>query len=129
MRNRLLILIIALGIFSLGLFIILENNSKITFTVEKDMINIGKVKKNDKSEAVFRIKNTGKKDIIIKNVLSDCHCTIPDWSSEPILQGETYVLNVTYDNHKLGFFEQTVSIYIKDTDIVPLLIMRGTVVE
>lgn len=129
MRNKLVILLIISGLVLFFGYIIKSKFEKIEFVIEKGLIDIGKVKKKDKSEAIFKIKNTGRKGLIIRNVISDCHCTIPDWSSNVIKSGETYLLKVTYDNHKLGFFEQTVSVYIKGTKQVPLLIMRGTVVE
>jgi len=69
------------------------------------------------------------KSLIIENILADCHCTVPDWSDRPVKEGDTISIKITYDNHTLGLFEQTASVYIKGTKQVPLLIMRGTVVE
>ena len=106
-----------------------NDNEVIKIKVLEEIIDIGNVKKSGKSIAKFKIVNLGNKELIIKNILTDCHCTVPDWSDFPIKKGDTISINITYDNNVLGFFEQTATLYLKGSSVSPLLIMRGTVIE
>ncbi len=122
-------------VFSLLLIIILKfnifnNGSEINYLIEEQTIDLGKIKQSDRSIATFTIKNIGDKDIEIVNIATDCHCTVPLWSKQPIKKDDKYELIVEYDNHSTGFFEQTITVYFKsDSNPPPLLIMQGVIIQ
>ena len=92
------------------------------------MIDIGHVTKENKSVARFKFKNVGKSELSIKEVKLDCHCIKVNYSKEKIEFGQTGFIDVFYDNHKIGFFEQTINVYFNNDDNPPvLLLFRGIV--
>ena len=120
-------------LFLLMVFLLMSacNNDQTDVQVKllKEIIDIGKVKKSDQSIATFEIVNVGKNDMLVQNIKPACHCTVSDWPSDTVKSGDTIAIELVYDNHRLGFFEQTASVYIKHAKEVPLLIMRGIIIQ
>lgn len=106
-----------------------KDQDKNPVKIVNKIIDIGRINKSKKSYAYFYLINTGKKSLKIQNILTDCHCTVTEWTEKTWISGDTLRIKASYDNHVLGFFEQTASVYIKGTNQVPFLIMRGTVIE
>ena len=129
MKKSILTFFSVILIFVIAKIIFFNNNAEVSYSIEKNLVDIGKVKKIDRSLATFVITNTGHADLEIENVVVDCHCTAPIWSKEPIKSGEKFELLVEYDNHSLGFFEQTITVQFKfDKNPPPLLIMQGIII-
>ena len=59
----------------------------------------------------FIFTNTGKGQLVLKNVKSTCGCTVPEWPKEPVLKGDTAVIIVRYDTHRVGSFTKSVYVY------------------
>lgn len=59
----------------------------------------------------FEFTNTGNEPLILSKPRSSCGCTVPAWPKEPILPGETNTIKVTYNTHKAGPFNKTVTVY------------------
>lgn len=106
-----------------------KKEEEATFIVLKDIIDIGKTHKDKKSIAYFHVINNGRKKITPKNIIADCHCTVPNWNNKDLNPGDTLEIGLIYDNNSLGFFEQTASVYFKGIKEAPLLIMRGIIIE
>lgn len=58
----------------------------------------------------FAVKNISREDLIILQVRSNCHCTVAEWSSEPIRPGHTGVIKVTFDAQREGDFYKVVMV-------------------
>lgn len=56
----------------------------------------GKIKSNSDNTTLFKIKNIGKKPLMIYNVKASCGCTIPSWNTHPIAPGKSDVIKVTF---------------------------------
>lgn len=131
LKTKYLLLVFLLFIVS-SIFLLFNNTfnkQEVKFEIKDRIMDIGKSRISDESKAAFKIKNTGTNIITISNVEADCHCTVPDWTTKTIKPNQTYTLDVTYDNHTLGYFEQTISVYFKNSKEVPLLIMRGKIID
>jgi hypothetical protein len=51
----------------------------------------------------FEYTNEGNVPLVLTNVRPSCGCTAPNWSREPLMPGETGVINVTfYSSGKAG---------------------------
>ena len=66
----------------------------------------------------FEFTNTGNEPLILSKPRSSCGCTVPSWPKEPILPGETNEIKVTYNTHKAGAFNKTVTIYSNSKTVV-----------
>jgi cytochrome c553 len=76
----------------------------------------GRVPDDRTVEHVFRVKNTGKKPLIISRVSSSCGCTAAMMESSVIDPGETGKLRVSFNPGRLkGTITRSVSLHSNDT--------------
>ena len=104
-----------------------QNNKIVSINVREPIIDIGKIKKSNKSVASFELENKGNTKLSLVDVVSDCHCTAANWRKTVIHPEKSFILTVEYDNNKPGFFEQKVNVYFKEKRNPTLLVMRGYV--
>ena len=128
MRNNIILVFLGLIMCSLIFYRFFYKN-EISYSVENDIVDVGTTISNKTSLAVFKITNLGK-DFKITGIKADCHCTVPNWNKKTIKKGETSEIEVIYDNHNIGYFEQTLYVYFDESEKPSqLLIMRGKVVK
>ena len=74
----------------------------------------------------FKIKNTGGKPAVIYNVVSSCGCTDVQWTKEPLMQGKTGTISVTYSNDEGAYpFDKNLTVYLSDVKKPVILKVRG----
>lgn len=67
---------------------------------------MGKIERSSQPKAVFRIRNEGKKPLIIQNIVVSCNCTSSKWSKKPIMPGKESEITLTYNASTEGQFQQ-----------------------
>ena len=77
--------------------------------------------------AEFVLTNEGKQPIIITDVKKTCGCTVPAYSDEPIMPGESSTIKATYNAKKAGPFTKTIKVYTTLSDQPILLKLKGEV--
>ena len=71
----------------------------------------GLIMQGDKIEHQFKFKNTGKADLVIKNVTASCGCTQPSYPFVSIAPGEEGFIGVIFDSKgKLGKQKPTITV-------------------
>lgn len=94
--------------------------------VNTKLINLGDVKKENKTKAIFLIKNVGSSPFLIENIVADCHCTIPDWDENEVNVGDSTEIEVIYNNPTgVGYFQQVINVYSNAKQSPLLLVIRG----
>jgi len=90
--------------------------------------NLGKLKFGSKNNISFPIKNLGKQDLVIKNVFTDCACTVSEFTKANLAPGKTGSINIKFNAKDIGEF--THLIYVQSNSInAPLTLnIQGTVV-
>jgi len=78
---------------------------------KKTTHDYGTIELNGDGTYNFEFTNTGNEPLILSKPRSSCGCTVPQWPKEPILPGETNNIKVTYNTHKAGPFNKTVTVY------------------
>ena len=97
--------------------------------VANTTIDCGQVAYQSPTTADFEITNKSGKSVVIKNVKKSCGCTEVEYPTDPIVDGETFAVKVTYDGMTMGHFNKFVALYT-DGDDEPLeLRMKGVVVD
>ncbi len=84
-----------------------------------------------KSEPLRKVKftNTGTAPLVIQSARGSCGCTVPNWSKEPLMPGETGELEVRYDTNRPGSFNKKVTIVTNEGTQSRVLTVKGNVVE
>ncbi|MGX5819224.1 DUF1573 domain-containing protein [Chitinophaga lutea] len=75
--------------------------------ISETQIDIGEVGRNQTPKATFRIRNIGKKPLLIRDMRVGCTCTSADWPKKPIQPGEETTVSLTYKAAKEGTFSQS----------------------
>ena len=78
----------------------------------------------------YVVKNVSEEELVLTEVRSTCHCTVSDWTKEPIAPGATGTIRLTYDALKEGEFYKLFKVYTNfDPDQGIALVLRGKVLK
>ena len=77
--------------------------------------DFGELKQGDKKEYIFSLTNTGKRELIIRNIRSSCGCTAVVPSKRVIGPGESAPIKVTFDSRgKRGRQSKSITVITND---------------
>ncbi len=125
MQNLLVILFV--GVFSLGAFAQEKKVAKIEF--KTDVIDYGTIEKGSDGVRTFVFTNTGNAPLIISSVKSTCGCTVPKKPTEPIMPGETGEIEVKYDTNRVNPIRKTITVISNAETPTVALKIKGLVVD
>lgn len=97
--------------------------------IKQQLIDIGERKPDEPISLTFEIKNISDTDFLINKVDADCHCTVPDWTKEPVTKDEAAKIFVTYDNSNMGYFQQSITVHCNAENSPLILTLQGKTVE
>lgn len=84
--------------------------------------DFGKIKKGDKVEHTYDVKNTGTNPLIISAVKPGCGCTAPEFTKEPILPGQSGKITLSFDSSSFdGLVNKQAEVYA-NVDKAPITI-------
>ncbi len=96
-------------------------------TFDVTTIDYGNVEKGAEPLRKFKFTNTGNEPLIIKTAKGSCGCTVPTYPKEPIMPGESNVIEVRYDTQRVGAFTKTVTITTNEATETRMLTIKGEV--
>lgn len=79
-------------------------------SLDKDIHDYGTIVQNADGLCHFTVTNNGNEPLIISKVKGSCGCTVPKWSNEPIMPGETSTIDVKYATNRIGPINKSVTI-------------------
>ena len=88
--------------------------SKIILTLDKQSHDFGNVQAGQTVAQKFTVKNTGKADLTIASVQSDCRCVTHTISKNTIKAGETAILELRYTPTGTKQVKTSVNIFSND---------------
>jgi hypothetical protein len=99
--------------------------------IKADTYDFGKIKDGAVVEHVFKFKNIGKNDLVLKDVKASCGCTTPTWPKEPIAPGAEgeikAAFNSTGKSSGSGEVMKTITITANTDPGQSFLYIKGTV--
>jgi len=105
-----------------------NNPNAPVITFNENLFDYGTIAQDGDGIHLFIYKNTGKEPLVLSKVRSSCGCTIPEWSREPLLSGKQDTLKVSYDTHRIGRFNKTISIFSNASKAMEVVRIQGEVV-
>ena len=96
-------------------------------TFEATTVDYGKIEKGSDRVRKFKFTNTGTEPLIIKSAKGSCGCTVPTYPKEPVMPGESSVIEVNYDTNREGMFTKTVTLTTNETTDTHTLTIKGEV--
>lgn len=103
------------------------NHDNTTISFNKEKHDFGKIPYEKEVVCAFDFYNTGKSLLIVYDAKPSCGCTVPEWTTEPILPGEKGQLKIKYDAAFSGAFHKTVDFYYNGPNSPIKLEIQGEV--
>ena len=79
--------------------------------IDHSVIDLGEIPYEDKTEAVFTLKNIGEHSLVINNVSTSCGCTNVEYEKHPVPKGGELRLTVVIKPKDTGAFNETITVY------------------
>ena len=109
-------------------FTAMQTDNKAEFKFEKETHDFGKIPQGKPVSINFKFTNTGEEPLIISNVESTCGCTVPKYTSTPVLKGQTGIITVTFNAASVQpSFAKAVTIKSNARTSIKLLYIKGEV--
>ncbi|HEY5471042.1 MAG TPA: DUF1573 domain-containing protein [Bacteroidales bacterium] len=102
------------------------------FKVESTTVDLGKIKGSTQNDVVFKFTNTGKKDLIIRNIRSTCGCTAVQQGNQGIgiKAGESSSIKATFNSGGYnGKVTKAIYVYTNDPKNSEVVLMLNADVE
>lgn len=79
----------------------------------------------------FRFVNKGDAPLVIKKITKSCSCTTVNYSRKPVMPGQTGVITIKYEPHKVeeGVFNRVIQIYTNASKKARILAIQGNSIE
>lgn len=119
--------VISLAVLLLGLVVttFAQEGAKMEF--ESTTVDYGTIEHNADPYRVFKFKNTGNAPLIISHAKGSCGCTVPEYSTDPVLPGKSGEIKVRYATNRIGVFQKTVTLTTNSVPSIVVLTIKGTV--
>jgi len=79
--------------------------------VDKSEVDLGEFDWKTPQEATFKLKNIGKKHLVINDIISSCGCMSVSYSSIPVEPGKEVLIQITYKAEKQEYFIKKLIVY------------------
>ncbi len=76
----------------------------------------------------FEFTNDSDKPMVLDNVRTTCGCAAPTWTHDPILPGETSIIEIEYNAAKEGGFVKFIKVFINGVKKPEILTITGDVI-
>ena len=79
----------------------------------------------------FRFVNDGDEPLVIKKITKSCSCTTVSYSRKPVMPGQSGVITIKYEPHKVeeGVFNRVIQIYTNASNKARILAIQGNSIE
>ena len=79
----------------------------------------------------FRFVIKGDAPLVIKKITKSCSCMSVVYSRKPVMPGESAVIKIKYEPHKVepGIFHKAIQIYSNESTEVRLITIQGNSVD
>jgi len=95
---------------------------------EATEINFGEVKEGAVVNKIYKLKNTGKKRLMIEKVEGSCGCTVAEWPRYPVEPGENAEIKVNFNTlGKRGEQDKTITVTANTEPVQTILRIKGKV--
>lgn len=77
---------------------------------ETKTVDYGTAQRHSEPLRTITFTNVGDEPLVIKNAKGSCGCTVPTYPKEPIMPGESSVIEVRYATNRVGKINKTIKI-------------------
>ena len=104
-----------------------ETQTSIQF--EASEISFGEIKEGAAVTKIYKLKNIGKKRLMIEKVEGSCGCTVAEWPRYPVEPGENAEIKVNFNTlGKRGEQDKTITVTANTEPAQTILRIKGKVI-
>lgn len=122
-------LLFSLATLALSTVLFAQKKADDVAKFKSETIDMGKIKQDVPTTAVFEITNIGSEPLIIEQANPTCGCTIGDYTKEPIAPGKTGTIKATYNAKNLNMFEKHLTVKFAGVEQVKSITIKGEVLN
>lgn len=105
-----------------------EEVSGPVMTFETTTVQYGEIEQGADPLRTVNFTNTGTEPLVINSAKGSCGCTVPNYPKEPIMPGQTSVIEVRYDTKRVGPINKTVKIKTNEgPNVQHVLYVKGKI--
>jgi hypothetical protein len=124
--KKLLFSIVALTLTT-GIFA--QKKSDDVAKIKTETIDLGKIKQDNPTPAIFDVTNIGTEDLLIEQANPTCGCTISDYTKDKIAPGKSGYIKATYNAKNIGPFEKHLTVKFAGCDDMKSITIKGEVIK
>ena len=87
-----------------------------TAEISTSTIRFGSFHWEEKQDTVVTLRNTGKKLLVIHDIVTSCGCTVADYDKRPVMPGKSVDVKISFKADHPEHFNKTVGIYCNTTE-------------
>lgn len=95
--------------------------------LDEGMLNLGLVSKGEVYPIAFTYRNHSVNPLVIDNIRTSCGCVAPEWSSEPVFQGESGLVHIEWRPMRKGLRREKIKVYFNGLKQVQILTLVAQV--
>jgi hypothetical protein len=103
------------------------NQSRAQINFQETLHDFGTVDLNTEVSHDFAFTNPGKEILLIQNIKTSCGCTVPEWPTKPIKNGDKGNIHIMFDADFPGTFRKTITVYYNGENSPDTLFIKGEV--
>ena len=123
------LIILCSVVFSFAVVTAFNVVEKAEFKFEKETHDFGKIPQGKPVNVEFKFTNIGDEPLIISNIESVCGCTVPKYTSTPVLKGQSGSITVTYNAAAIAPFSKGLTIKSNAKTPIKVIYIKGEVVS
>lgn len=97
--------------------------------LKESIINIGNIPIGKTHTIQIEITNSGKTDLIIKNIRATCGCTVPKWNKQAIKPNEKSTITIAFTPSKIGYFAKDITVFSNTPSKKTTITIYGTCIR
>ncbi|GHT67943.1 hypothetical protein AGMMS50239_32030 [Bacteroidia bacterium] len=101
-----------------------DQKSEVEFTGKH---NFGLLHLKNKGFTVFEFENISSVPFVIKDIKTNCGCTVPEWDRKPVAKGEKAKVTVEFAAMQKGVFSKRITVFSNAKDSPHTLTITGNV--
>ena len=106
-----------------------DKTPQTTVSIPSTEISMGDFPWQEEQTAVFTLKNTGDKPLVIQDAATSCGCLHVSFTQQPVLPGDEAEVHATYKADNPGYFNKSITVYTNAGDAPMKLRVRGNAMK
>ena len=122
--------IITIAMMLMAFFTMASAQKQADIRFDKVTVDLGTFSEKDPvQKTTFVFTNVGDGPLVINQAVASCGCTVPSWSKEPLMPGQSASIRVKYNTANAGPINKSITVESNATTNRVILKIKGKVID